>query len=232
MERGVLPIGDWSIFIILSIFSIPIISLCAPGFSFEPFICFANALYKISFTNVLFPDPETPVTHINCPSGNLTFMFFKLFWVAPFTSIALPFDFLLFSGIGICFFPLKYCPVIDSGICFICSAVPCAITFPPWTPGPGPISIIWSAAYIVSSSCSTTITVFPKSLNFFNVAINFSLSLWWSLCASPPDSVPALLDNVKYSNPTSIKNCNLLFNSFKICSDIILSLLFNFNEFK
>lgn len=29
------------------------------------------------------------------------------------------------------------------------------------------------------------------------------------LCASPPDKVPALLDSVRYSNPTSIKNCNL-----------------------
>jgi hypothetical protein len=34
-DLGVLPIGDWSIFIILSIFSIPVISLCLPGFSFD-----------------------------------------------------------------------------------------------------------------------------------------------------------------------------------------------------
>lgn len=42
----------------------------------------------------------------------------------------------------------------------------------------GPISIIWSAAYIVSSSCSTTSTVLPRSLSFLSVAINLSLSLW------------------------------------------------------
>ena len=83
------------------------------------------------------------------------------------------------------------------------------------------MSITWSAAYIVSVSCSTTITEFPKSLSFFSVAINLSLSLWckpilgsssiyitpvnpepiWVasliLWASPPDKVAALLDNVK-----------------------------------
>ena len=59
----------------------------------------------------------------------------------------------------------------------ISSAVPCAMICPPCTPGPGPISIIWSAAYIVSSSCSTTNNVFPKSLSFFKVAISLSLSL-------------------------------------------------------
>ena len=255
-ERGVLPIGDWSIFIILSTFSSPFISLHFPGFSFEPYISFATVLYNISLTSVLLPEPETPVTQINCPNGNFTFMFFKLCSVAPLTSIAFPLDFLLFLGTKICFLPLKYCPVIDSGTNLISSAVPCAITFPPCTPAPGPISIIWSAAYIVSSSCSTTKTVFPKSLNFLSVANSFSLSLWcnpilgssniystpvspepiWVAkrirCASPPDKLPALLDNVKYSNPTSSKNCKRLFNSFSIWSAIILSLLFNCNEFK
>src|SRR5205823_12770470 len=43
------------------------------------------------------------------------------------------------------------------------SIVPCATTSPPWMPGPGPISTICSAARIVSSSCSTTRTVFPRS---------------------------------------------------------------------
>ena len=31
LERGVLPIGDWSMLMILSIFSMPLISLCLPG---------------------------------------------------------------------------------------------------------------------------------------------------------------------------------------------------------
>ena len=88
-------------------------------------------------------------------------------------------------------------------------------------PAPGPISIIWSAEFIVSSSCSTTITVLPRSFNLDKVPSNLSLSLWcnpidgssktyntpvkpdpiWEanliLCDSPPDNVPDSLDNVK-----------------------------------
>jgi hypothetical protein len=41
--------------------------------------------------------------------------------------------------------------------------VPWATTSPPCTPAPGPMSTTWSAARIASSSCSTTITVLPRS---------------------------------------------------------------------
>ncbi len=82
-ERGVLPIGDWSIFIILSILFNPLTALHFPGFSFEPFNSFAIVLYKTSFTKVDFPEPETPVTQLNTPNGNFTLIFFKLFSVAP-----------------------------------------------------------------------------------------------------------------------------------------------------
>jgi len=133
-ERGVLPIGDWSIFIILSMFSSPFTPLHLPGFSVEPFISFAIVLYKTSFTSVDFPEPETPVTHVNTPSGIFTLMFFKLFSCAPSISIDLPLDFLLFLGTAIFFLPLKYCPVIEFSISLTSSAVPCAITFPPCTP--------------------------------------------------------------------------------------------------
>ena len=78
-ERGVLPIGDWSIFIILSILSKPLICLHFPGFSLAPFNCCAMFLYNTSFINVLFPEPDTPVIHINSPRGNLTLIFFRLF---------------------------------------------------------------------------------------------------------------------------------------------------------
>jgi len=75
LDLGVLPIGDWSIFIILSMFSNPLISLHLPGFSLAPFKSLATVLYSISFINVLFPDPDTPVTHTNCPNGIFTFIF-------------------------------------------------------------------------------------------------------------------------------------------------------------
>ena len=106
-ERGVLPIGDWSMFTILSILWSPFTCLHFPGFSLDPFKSLAIVLYKISFTSVDFPEPETPVTHINCPNGNFTVIFFKLCSVAPTTSIDFPLDFLLFFGTTICFLPLK-----------------------------------------------------------------------------------------------------------------------------
>ena len=45
----------------------------------------------------------------------------------------------------------------------ICAGVPSATTSPPSSPAPGPMSTTWSAARIVPSSCSTTITVLPRS---------------------------------------------------------------------
>ena len=106
-DLGVLPIGDWSMFITLSMFSIPSILSCFPGNSVELYSSLANPLYNISFINVLFPEPETPVTQVNTPSGILTSIFFKLFCFAPLISIDLPFDFLLLLGTLICFLPLK-----------------------------------------------------------------------------------------------------------------------------
>ena len=93
---------------ILSIFSIPFIPLHLPGLSFALFISFAIVLYSTSLTKVDLPDPETPVTQVNTPSGIFTFIFFKLFSEAPNISIDFPFDFLLFFGITIFFLPLKY----------------------------------------------------------------------------------------------------------------------------
>ncbi len=78
---------------------------------------------------------------------------------------------------------------------------------------------MWSAASIVPSSCSTTITVLPRSRSRSRVAISFSLSRWWRpiegssstymtptrldpiwvasriRCASPPDRVRAERDS-------------------------------------
>ena len=118
-------------FITLSIFSIPTILSCLPGNSDELYSSFDKALYNISLINVLFPEPDTPVTQVKTPSGIFTLIFFKLFWQAPFISIDFPFDFLRLLGTLICLLPLKYAPVIEFGFCFISSAVPVAITFPP-----------------------------------------------------------------------------------------------------
>ena len=58
---------------------------------------------------LIFREPDTPVTQLKTPSGNLTLIFFKLFSVAPCTSITLDFKcFLLVFGTSIFFLPLKY----------------------------------------------------------------------------------------------------------------------------
>ena len=45
----------------------------------------------------------------------------------------------------------------------ISSGVPCAMISPPWMPAPGPMSTHVVGVRIASSSCSTTITVLPRS---------------------------------------------------------------------
>ena len=67
-------------------FSKPFISLNKPGFSFDLYSLEATALYNISRIKLLLPLPDTPVTQMNLPSGNLTLIFFKLFSLAPLTS--------------------------------------------------------------------------------------------------------------------------------------------------
>ena len=83
------------------------------------------------------------------------------------------------------------------------------------------MSTIQSDSLMVSSSCSTTITVFPRSRSLWSVSINLRLSLWWRpmlgssrtysvptspepiwlasrmRCASPPASVPAARERVR-----------------------------------
>ena len=80
-------------------------------------------------------------------------------------------------GIGIDRLPERNCPVGDALHLNKSPSTPCTTTSPPWTPGPGPISTIWSAARMVSSSCSTTMTVLPMSRRLSSVAIIFTLSL-------------------------------------------------------
>ena len=161
----------------LSNCSTPSIHLCLPGIILALFSFLARLLYKISFTRELLPEPETPVTQVIIPRGIFTSIFFRLFSAA-FRIVKNPAGFLRTEGTGICSFPLKYCPVMDLGFCMISSAVPMATSCPPCSPAPGPISTTQSAARMVSSSCSTTISVFPKSLKCFNVASSLSLSLW------------------------------------------------------
>ena len=125
------------------------------------------------------PDPETPVMQVNKPTGISVEIFFKLFSCALIILILFSFGVSRFLGALISFFPDKYFAVIDFLFFNISSREPLAHISPPWTPAPGPISIIKSAHLIASSSCSTTITVLPRFLRFLSVFISFSLSRWW-----------------------------------------------------
>ena len=133
----------------------------------------------------------------------------------------MPLPFLRVLGTSILSSPLKYLPVKLFLFFITSSGVPKATTLPPFSPAPGPMSTKKSHCLIVSSSCSTTIKVLPKSLISLRLFISLWLSLWWSpiegssrtyntpesllpiwvasliLWASPPDNVSALLFNVK-----------------------------------
>ena len=114
-------------------------------------------------------------------------------------------------------------------------------------PAPGPMSTMWSAASIVSSSCSTTMTVLPRSRRRIKVDNSLWLSRWcrpmlgssriyktpmrdepmfvakrirW---LSPPESVAAARESVRYSRPTLRKKPRRERISFKIAAAIISS---------
>jgi len=46
----------------------------------------ATALNRTSLTSVDLPDPDTPVTHVNTPSGTWTSISRRLCWLAPMIS--------------------------------------------------------------------------------------------------------------------------------------------------
>ena len=140
-ERGVLPIGVWSILMILSMFSTPSIESCFPGCIYFLLMIVDNPLYNTWLIRLLLPEPLTPVTQVNNPSGMSISTFFRLFSLAPLIVRNFPFPGRLFSLIGITSFLDKYLPVMDSSDSIISSGVPSAMILPPCSPAPGPMSI-------------------------------------------------------------------------------------------
>ena len=171
--------GDWSMSITLSKTSMPCTARWAPGFTRARFRRLARALKMTSFTSVLLPDPLTPVTQMSLLTGRSTSIAFRLCSVAPGTPNQ-PASCIRRSGTGMQRRPERYAPVIDRSDAITCSAVPAATTRPPCSPAPGPMSTMWSAARIVSSSCSTTITVLPSPRSRSSVARSLALSRWCS----------------------------------------------------
>ena len=105
--------------------------------------------------------------------------FWRLFARAPTTEIVFPLPARRVSGTGIESSPERYFPVSDRGKRTSSAAFPSPTTSPPWIPAPGPRSTTRSADRIVSSSCSTTTTVFPRSRIAFSVSMSLRLSFGW-----------------------------------------------------
>ena len=108
---------------------------------------------------------------------------------------------------------------------------PQATSVPPRSPAPGPKSTTTSASRMVSSSCSTTMTVLPMSRRRLRVSNSRWLSRWcrpmegssrmystptkpepiWEArrmrWASPPDKVCAPRSRVRYPKPMSHMSC-------------------------
>src|SRR5690349_18424343 len=85
-DRGVRPIGDWSMSITLSKHSMPSQLSCSPGFTRIRCSRLASALKTISLTSVDLPEPDTPVTVMNFPTGNSTSIALRLCCEAPRTT--------------------------------------------------------------------------------------------------------------------------------------------------
>src|SRR4051812_23365632 len=80
--------GDWSTAITLSKYSMPSISSCAAGSSCGRYKVRETAAYSVSLTSVDLPDPDTPVTQVNRPTGNDAVTLFRLLPLAPMTRIS------------------------------------------------------------------------------------------------------------------------------------------------
>ena len=92
--------GDWSMLMTLSKYSIPSMPSCFPARVLARLSWAARDLYKISFTREDFPDPDTPVTAMKVPRGNATSTPRRLFSLAPRTTRELPLPLRLSVGTG------------------------------------------------------------------------------------------------------------------------------------
>ena len=179
-DRGVRPIGDWSIAIILSRCSSPVISRCFPGSPFPP-LRSRRSDFDQNIVNKRTLSAPRNAGHADKRrrAGIATSTFFRLLCVGAVDGEHA--EFLIvspsFRNPQSEFRNRSYASPAPRSSAFrsktppsrscVSSPVgrPCRspTTSPPRTPGPGPKSIRWSAARIVSSSCSTTTTVFPWS---------------------------------------------------------------------
>ncbi len=135
------PIGAWSTEITLSKCSSPLMASCGAGSVCEPYRWRLSAGYSVSLTRVDLPEPETPVTQVSRPTGSASETFFRLLPVAPvMTSWRFGSAARRFFGTAILSVPLRYLAVSEFLFFRMSLSVPSAITSPPCTPAPTPMS--------------------------------------------------------------------------------------------
>jgi len=138
--------------------------------------CFSfKNLNSVVYMRVVFPAPEGHVMIVNVHNLIWTSISWRLYFDAFFI--------FTIELLGVCsnaavtfFLPRIYWAVKVSDF-KNSSYGPLNITFPPKSPAHGPISTTRSDALINSSLCSTTMIVFPISLNFFIATIALLISL-------------------------------------------------------
>ena len=140
----------------------------------------ATCRNSVSLISVDLPEPETPVTQVMRPNGMSTLTLRRLLPVAPTIRSRRFFcGGVRSSGTSMRLRPDRYWPVSESALASICAGVPCATTAPPCTPGArGRGQRRDRRREWRPSSCSTTITVLPRSRSDFNVPNSRVLSRW------------------------------------------------------
>ena len=105
LERGVRPIGDWSIMMALSTCSRPLRLECFPATvsALWRWRCTAGA--NNPETSQDFPEPETTVTAVIKPIGNLALRDWRLLCCAPLIEIHFLLGLVRFSGVVIVLLP-------------------------------------------------------------------------------------------------------------------------------
>src|SRR6185295_6136666 len=113
-ERGVRPLGLWSTLTTLSNLSSTSISSKGAGSAELEYRWRAAARYRVSFTSVDLPEPETPVTQVRSPTGTVNVTPFRLLPRAPDTrNHCSGCGGWRVSGRGIWRWPVRYCPVSE-----------------------------------------------------------------------------------------------------------------------
>ncbi len=150
----------------------------------------SRLVISTSRASVDLPEPLTPVIATSRDSGRLAVTLRRLCSVAPCTvsqrsgtavsaALALPRAGAV-TGRRACsgwtIGRARNCPVSDEGCAARSATPPCATTWPPRLPAPGPMSMMWSARRIVSSSCSTTTSVLPLSPSLRRASSRMRLS--------------------------------------------------------